>query len=87
MEGRALTWFQDLDESSMLPDWESFVRALWVRFGPSCCDDPMKALTWLRQTSTVEEYKLQFEVLSDRLRGLSDPYKLSCFLSGFKDEI
>jgi hypothetical protein len=32
-------------------------------------------------------YKTQFEVLSNRLRGLSEKHKLSCFMSGLKDEI
>ena len=32
-------------------------------------------------------YKGQFEALSNRIRGLSDSHKLSCFLSGLKDEV
>ena len=32
-------------------------------------------------------YKAQFEVLSNRIKGLSSAHKLSCFLSGLKDEI
>ena len=32
-------------------------------------------------------YKSQFEALSNRVKGLSEPHKLSCFLSGQKDEI
>jgi len=50
-------------------------------------DDPMEALTRLRQNSTVALYKHQFEVLSSRLEGLSEKYKLRCFLGGLKDEI
>ncbi|XP_040996196.1 uncharacterized protein LOC121242393 [Juglans microcarpa x Juglans regia] len=86
MEGKALTWFQDLDESGMLADWETFIKALLIRFGPNCYDDPMQAFTRLKQTGSVKEYKTQFETLSNRFRGLSDHYKLSCFLSGLKDE-
>jgi hypothetical protein len=47
----------------------------------------MKSMVKLRQTSTVAEYTVKFESLSNRLRGLSDAYKLSCFLSGLKDEV
>lgn len=47
----------------------------------------MEAITRLRQTSIVALYKTQFEVISNRLKGLPDKYKLSCFLSGLKDEI
>ena len=32
-------------------------------------------------------YKGQFEALSNRIKGLSDSNKLSCFLSGLKDEV
>jgi hypothetical protein len=57
-----------------------------LRFGPAY-DDPMEAITRFRQTSTVTLYKIQFEILSNRLKNLSEKYKLSCFLSGFKDDI
>ncbi|XP_041016312.1 uncharacterized protein LOC121258850 [Juglans microcarpa x Juglans regia] len=87
VEGKALVWFQDLDESGLLIGWEEFVTALLLRFGPSSYDDPMEQLTRLRQVDTVEEYKANFEALSNRLRRLSESYKLSCFLSGLKDEI
>ena len=32
-------------------------------------------------------YKVEFEVVSNRIKGLSPLHKLSCFLSGLKDEI
>lgn len=35
----------------------------------------------------MEEYKCKFEALSNRLREFSKTYKLSCFLSGIKEEI
>lgn len=47
----------------------------------------MESLTRLRQQTLVEDYKAKFEVLSNRLRDLSESYKLSCFLSGLKEEI
>jgi hypothetical protein len=47
----------------------------------------MESLIKLRHTSTIPEYTSQFESLSNRLWGLSDKYKLSCFLSGLKEEI
>ncbi|XP_035543593.1 uncharacterized protein LOC118347680 [Juglans regia] len=87
MEGKTLVWFQDLDESGVLTSWDEFVKVLLLRFGPSSYDDPMEQLTRLRQVGSVEEYKAQFESLSNRLRGLSEQYKLSCFLSGLRDDI
>jgi len=73
--------------SGYLPDWEIISQALLDRFGPSSYDDPMKALTRLKQQSSVEEYKGNFEVLPNRLRSSSENYKLSCFLNGLKEEI
>ena len=32
-------------------------------------------------------YKGNFEILSNRIKRLSESYKLSCFLSGLKDDI
>ena len=58
-----------------------------IRFRSTAYDDPMEALTGLRQTSTVVVYKGEFEVLPYRIKGLSPQHKLSCFLSGLKDEV
>jgi hypothetical protein len=86
MEGEALVWFQDADEAGQFPTWEAFLQALLTRFG-LVYDDPMESLMQLRQTSTMAEYTTQFEALSNRLRGLFDRNRLSCFLSGLKDEV
>ena len=58
-----------------------------MRFGSTPYDDPMKALTKLRKTSTIVVYKADFKTLSNRIKGLSPMHKLSCFLNGLKDEI
>jgi hypothetical protein len=47
----------------------------------------MEALISIKQTSTVKLYKTQFKMLSNRVRGLFDSHRLSCFLGGLKDEI
>ncbi|KAF5447343.1 hypothetical protein F2P56_032901 [Juglans regia] len=87
MEGEALIWYQEGLDSGQFNSWESLILALQVRFGPSAYDDPMEALMKLKQTSSVTLYKSQFEALSNRLKGLSEKHKLSCFLSGLKDEV
>ena len=58
-----------------------------MRFGSTAYDDPMEVLTRLRQTTIVVVYKAEFEAVSNRIKGLSPLHKLSCFLSGLKDEI
>ena len=87
MDGEALVWFQDCDASRVFVAWESFVEALLIRFGSSAYEDPMEALTRLRQTNNVINYKGQFEALFNRIRDLSENHKLSYFLSGLRDEI
>ena len=87
MEGEKQIWFQESEETGVFYDWESLVQAMQVRFGTIAYDDPMELLTRLRQTATMSMYKAQFEVLSNRIKGLSPAHKLSCFLSGLKDEI
>jgi len=47
----------------------------------------MEALTKLRQSSIVAVYKANFEALPNRIKGFSSMDKMSCFLSGLKDEI
>lgn len=87
MTGKALVWFEVLDESGLLNEWDEFVNALLIRFGPSTYDDPIEQLTRLRQVGSMEEYKSAFEVIANRLRRLSGSDKLSCFISGLKDDI
>ena len=87
MDGDALVWFQDSDENGMFATWEGFSEALLTRFGNTAYDDPMESLIRLRQTTNVVVYKGKFEALSNRIKGLSDSHKLSCFLSDLKDEV
>ena len=87
MEGKVLAWFHDIEAAGGLSSWDGFVQSLQTRFGGSPYDDPMDSLIHLKQTTTVEEYKSQFEALSNQLRGLAESYKLGCFLSGLREEI
>jgi hypothetical protein len=85
LDEEALVWFQDCEHE--LHGWNDFVRAIQIRFGPASYDDPMELLTKLKQTHSIAAYKSQFELTSNRVRDLSDMHKLSCFISGMKDEI
>lgn len=78
---------QHEEDHGFLPTWEVFTQALLDMFGPSSYDDLVEALTRLKKQYSMEEYKGRFEALSNRLRGISKHNKLSCFLSGLKDEI
>ncbi|KAK9997026.1 hypothetical protein SO802_021712 [Lithocarpus litseifolius] len=87
MELEASIWFEEAEEAGVFSDWETLVQALHVRFGSTAYYNPLEVLTRLRQTTTVAGYKAEFEAVSNRIKGLSPLHKLSCFLSGLKDEI
>ena len=67
MEGEALIWFQESEETRVFCDWKLLVQDLNVRFGSTAYDDPMETLKRLRQTTSMAVYKAQFEVLSNRI--------------------
>ena len=60
--------------------------ALRIRFRSSMYEDPMGTFTKLRQTGSVEEYQIAFEILSNKINGVSEEFRRSTFLSGLKDE-
>ncbi|XP_040996213.1 uncharacterized protein LOC121242414 [Juglans microcarpa x Juglans regia] len=87
MEEEAMVWFQNSTEAGLFRSWYEFTQALQVRFGLSVYDDPMETLTRLKQVSTVAAYKTEFDLISNRLKGISEKNKLSCFISDLKDEV
>lgn len=50
-----------------------------MRFGSSPYDDLMESLTWLKQVSSVAACKSEFELLSNRIRGISKKNKFGYF--------
>ena len=87
MEGKALTWYYWLKDSSPVASWEEFLEVLRIRFGPTAFEDPVGAFTKLKQTGSVEEYQSTFEILSNKVHGVSEDFRISTFLSGLKDEL
>uniref|UniRef100_A0A2N9FHP4 Ty3 transposon capsid-like protein domain-containing protein n=1 Tax=Fagus sylvatica TaxID=28930 RepID=A0A2N9FHP4_FAGSY len=85
LDDDALIWFQNCEHD--LGCWDNFARAIKLRFGPPSYDDPMELLIKLKHVNSIEEYKGLFESLSNRIRNLSSMHKLSCFISGLKDEV
>jgi hypothetical protein len=85
LDDDALIWFQSCEHD--LGCWDNFARAIQLRFGPPSYDDPMGLLIKLKHVNSIEEYKGLFESLSNRIRNLSSMHKLSCFMSGLKDEV
>ncbi|OMO68444.1 Retrotransposon gag protein [Corchorus olitorius] len=82
MKGDARSWFQWMHRNNLLVDWPSFTVALERRFGPSTYFNHEAALFKLRLTSTVANYRRDFEALSNRIYGLAPSTQLNCFISG-----
>jgi hypothetical protein len=68
IKGNALMWFQYESYLGLLTSWDAFDQAIQLQFGPKSYDDPMEALTRLRQIISISIYKIQFEKLSNRLK-------------------
>ena len=67
--------------------WGDFVEALHIILRPSAYKDPVGVFTKLRQTYSVEEYQTTCEILSNKINGVSEEFRISTFLSGLKDEL
>eukprot|EP00268_Persea_americana_P048348 TRINITY_DN5100_c0_g1_i4.p1 TRINITY_DN5100_c0_g1~~TRINITY_DN5100_c0_g1_i4.p1 ORF type:complete len:391 (-),score=65.99 TRINITY_DN5100_c0_g1_i4:1091-2182(-) len=87
MEGDALKWYQWYINYKPEASWKEFVDAMDARFALTRSEDFAGKLSKLRQTSTVLEYQKEFQKLSNRVKGLSEKYLISVYLSGLKDEI
>lgn len=84
LEGIALQWYRWLTKLKGPQTWTEFTKAILLRFGPTDYEDPSKALTHLKQTSTVAEYQDVFEKLSHQVDGLPETFLVGCLLHDFR---
>ncbi|KAF5761352.1 putative retrotransposon gag domain, aspartic peptidase domain superfamily [Helianthus annuus] len=87
LDGIALQWHRWYTKSKGPITWLEFTTALLSRFGPTDYDDPAESLHRLKQLTTVAVYVEAFERLSHRVDGLPEPFLVSCFIGGLKEEI
>jgi hypothetical protein len=66
---------------------QEFSKALLTCFKTTEYDDSAKALVKLQQTGSIREYQTEFERLATQVFGLSEPFLISCFIGGLKEEI
>ncbi|GJW42435.1 ty3-gypsy retrotransposon protein [Tanacetum coccineum] len=86
-QGDALSWYKYMHNNQLLGDWETFTRALELRFGPSSFENHQAALFKLKQTSSVAAFQTEFERLSNCVVGLPTTALLNCFISGLRSDI
>ncbi|OMO52997.1 Retrotransposon gag protein [Corchorus olitorius] len=70
-----------------LTDWAAFTRSLELCFSASGYLRPQVALFKIRQTTTVRSYQQEFEILANRVQGLTQEHLLNLFVSGLKPAI
>jgi hypothetical protein len=91
MIDRAAYWFQSYKHSPGSHTWEHFVIAVSWEFEVNTHRVKTKALLNLRQTSSVEDYKHQFDKLVYHIQlydqSISEMMMVSQFMLGLKDEI
>lgn len=91
LEGEANQWWQWLrrsyqDEGKVVT-WEVFVEELWARFGPTDCEAFNEALSRVKQTGTLRDYRKEFERLGNRVQGWTQKALVGTFMGGLKPEI
>ena len=87
LEGIALQWHRWLTKFRGPLSWNDFTKAILLRFGPIEYEDPSKALSRLKQTTTVAAYQEAFEGLSHQVDRLPEPFLIGCFIVGLRDDI
>jgi hypothetical protein len=83
----ALQWYRWYTKNRGQLRWTEFVKAFLHHFGPIDYEDPLEALSRLKQTTTVNAYQEAFEKLSYKVDDLLETFLVGCFIAGLKDEI
>ena len=86
-DGKALAWYQWCQKNTKIESWDSFLKSLQVRFGPSELEDYQGKLSKLVHTGSALDYQEEFKSLSNKVDGLSESFLLSCFISGLNPTI
>lgn len=91
VDGHAALWLQAYRQLHAQVSWTRFCQAVVEEFGPDEFEDQMHKLLQLRQTGSVAEYRVQFEVYMYHLLALdpslSSKFFVTKFVLGLKDEL
>ena len=87
MEGKALAWYNWEEGHHLFNGWEEFKERLLLQFRSSQDGNLHEQLMSLLQTSTVQEYQRQFEMLSAPLRELPPSVLEAAFVNGLRPDI
>lgn len=87
LEGKALSWFLWVESRRPWRNWTDLKRELITRFHPSLSGDQYEKLMVLKQSTTVAEYREQFEAISVTISGAEDDVLIRAFKNGLKEEV
>ena len=87
MEGKALAWYNWEEGHHQFNGWEEFKERLLLRFRSSQEGNLHEQLMSLLQTSTVQENRQQFEMLSAPLQELPPSMLEAAFVNGLRLDI
>lgn len=91
IEGHAALWLQAFKRHHVLMGWELFGQAVEEEFGLEEYDAQMNRLLLLKQTGTVAEYRVTFELCMYHLLALDSTlhskFFVTQFLIGLRDDI
>ncbi|KAF4355279.1 hypothetical protein G4B88_004937 [Cannabis sativa] len=87
LEGPALRWFRWENRRREIRNWGELKDLVLRRFLPAHEGSAYDRFLALQQTSTVQEYRQQFEALTASLGAVAEPLLESAFLKGLNSEI
>lgn len=87
LDGAASSWYQWLETNHQVRSWHEFAFQLQIRFGPSPYDDPNTQLSRSTQTSTVADYELKFQKISNKIPGVPESFLKGCYIRGLTWDI
>ena len=65
LEGDAIQWFDWFEHTYGVLLWQQFKEGLLIHFRPTDYENIDGQLAKIRQTSTIQEYQITFEKLSN----------------------
>ncbi|KAG9450237.1 hypothetical protein H6P81_010202 [Aristolochia fimbriata] len=87
LDGEAWQWLASLWTDHDDISWDFFSGQFCASFEPSEFEDLHGALAKIRQKGTVREFIVEFERLSNQVRGWTIDAKIGCFASGLRKDI
>ncbi|KAF4360362.1 hypothetical protein F8388_019448 [Cannabis sativa] len=87
LEGPALRWFRWENRRREIRGWAELKDLLLRRFLPAHEGSVYDRFLALQQTTTVQEYRQQFEALATSLGTVAEPLLESAFMKGLSEDI